>query len=215
MFLFVWSHQFLKCNGMQKHASFRYACIFSISPTADSYHMFVIAAVDAAFLAPPASSSRRLQRRVAADTQMKLADDGVLGVGVIGAGRIGLVHLEALSKCENAQAVIISNPTVSKAQAAAEKYKLPAFSGDADDVINHPDVEAVWICSPSSFHADQIKACAAAGKHVFCEKPIATDLEETIEAVRRSQLRTLASVIPNERLAVCGRSTRATWPASS
>ena len=147
--------------------------------------MFLFAASDAALLvsrAPPGSSPR-LQRRVAADAQMKLSDDGVLGVGVIGAGRIGLVHLEALSKCENAQAIIISNPTVSKAQAAAEKYKLPSFSGEADDVINNPDVEAVWICSPSAFHAEQIKACAAAGKHVFCEKPIATDLEETIEAI--------------------------------
>mgnify|MGYP006143613319 CR=1 FL=1 len=114
---------------------------------------------------------------------MKLADDGILGVGVIGAGRIGIVHLEALSSCENAKAVIISNPTVSKAQAAADKYKLQDFSDSADDVINHPDVEAVWICSPSSFHAEQIKACAAAGKHVFCEKPIATDLAETIEAI--------------------------------
>eukprot|EP00322_Chrysochromulina_rotalis_P010399 CAMPEP_0115858514 /NCGR_PEP_ID=MMETSP0287-20121206/16138_1 /TAXON_ID=412157 /ORGANISM="Chrysochromulina rotalis, Strain UIO044" /LENGTH=441 /DNA_ID=CAMNT_0003312783 /DNA_START=26 /DNA_END=1351 /DNA_ORIENTATION=+ len=115
--------------------------------------------------------------------QMKLADDGVLGVGVIGAGRIGIVHLEALSSCESAKAVIISNPTVSKAEAAAKKYKLDTFTGDADEVINHPDVEAVWICSPSQFHADQIKACAAAGKHVFCEKPIATDLAETIEAI--------------------------------
>ena len=100
-----------------------------------------------------------------------------------GAGRIGLVHLEALSSCDSAKAVIISNPTVSKAQAAAEKYRLEGFTGDADEVINHPDVEAVWICSPSQFHADQIKACAKAGKHVFCEKPIATDLAETIEAI--------------------------------
>jgi len=115
--------------------------------------------------------------------QMKLAEDGILGVGVIGAGRIGLVHLEALSSCESAKAVIISNPTVSKAEAAANKYKLDGFTSEADEVINHPDVEAVWICSPSGFHADQIKACAAAGKHVFCEKPIATDLAETIEAI--------------------------------
>ena len=81
---------------------------------------------------------------------------------MIGAGRIGLVHLEALSSCETyahtglepwtgsrgspaglathecvslaldrANPIIISNPTVSKAQAAAEKYKLPKFSGDA------------------------------------------------------------------------------------
>jgi myo-inositol 2-dehydrogenase/D-chiro-inositol 1-dehydrogenase len=41
----------------------------------------------------------------------------------------------------------------------------------------------VWICSPSQFHADQIKECAAAGKHVFCEKPIATDLQGTYEAI--------------------------------
>ena len=52
------------------------------------------------------------------------------------------------------------------------------------EVINDPDVEAVWICSPSQFHADQIKAAAKAGKHIFCEKPIATDLAGTIEAVQ-------------------------------
>ena len=114
---------------------------------------------------------------------MKLHDDGILGVGVIGAGRIGMVHLETLSACESAKAVIISNPTVSKAAAAAAKYKLDHFTGDFTEVINHPDVEAVWICSPSQYHAEQIKLCAAARKHVFCEKPIATDLKETVEAI--------------------------------
>merc|ERR1719498_2274215 len=63
----------------------------------------------------------------------------VVNVGIIGAGRIGIVHLEALASCENANPVIISNPTISKAQAAAEKYKLPAFTGDAMEVINNPD----------------------------------------------------------------------------
>jgi len=113
---------------------------------------------------------------------MKLAD-GVLNVGIIGAGRIGLVHLEALSQCATAQPIIISNPTVAKAEAAAKKFKVPEFTSDASRVINHPDVEAVWICSPSQYHAEQIKACAAVGKHVFCEKPIATDTVETIEAI--------------------------------
>lgn len=51
------------------------------------------------------------------------------------------------------------------------------------DVINDPEVDAVWICSPSQYHAEQIKACAANNKHVFCEKPIATDLAETVEAI--------------------------------
>ena len=51
------------------------------------------------------------------------------------------------------------------------------------EVITDPEVDAVWICSPSSFHAEQIKACAKYGKHVFCEKPIATELTETVEAI--------------------------------
>ncbi|KAJ8607323.1 hypothetical protein CTAYLR_009547 [Chrysophaeum taylorii] len=107
----------------------------------------------------------------------------VVNVGVIGAGRIGLVHLEALANCQDAQCVIVSNPTVSKAEAAAKKYNVPQWTSDANEVIENPDVEAVWICSPSSFHAEQIMKCAAAGKSVFCEKPIATDLPETIVAI--------------------------------
>lgn len=51
------------------------------------------------------------------------------------------------------------------------------------DVIKDPDVDAVWICSPSQYHADQIKAAAAEGKDIFCEKPIATSLPETVEAI--------------------------------
>jgi len=134
-----------------------------------------------------ASSAPALSRR-AAVTHMGLKDNGVVNVGVIGAGRIGLVHLEALSSCENARCVIISNPTVSKAEAAAKLYKLPEFTGDAMEVINNPEVEAVWICSPSQYHAEQIMACAAAGKHVFCEKPIAKDIPETIEAIKACKL---------------------------
>jgi len=110
-------------------------------------------------------------------------DAKIIKVGVIGMGRIGIVHLEAISKAPGVVPIIVSNPTVSKAEAAAAQYNIPKFTNDALDVINDPEVDAVWICSPSQFHADQIKACAAAGKDVFCEKPIATDLAETVEAI--------------------------------
>ena len=82
----------------------------------------------------------------AAAANMNLAE-GTLNVGVIGAGRIGLVHLEALASVSEAKPIIISNPTVSKAEAAAANYPGMEFSGSDMDVINHPDVEAVWICS--------------------------------------------------------------------
>mmetsp|Transcript_19 Transcript_19/g.39 ORF Transcript_19/g.39 Transcript_19/m.39 type:complete len:447 (-) Transcript_19:322-1662(-) len=133
------------------------------------------------------TNGRAMTRRTAAPSALVMRE-GPIGVGVIGAGRIGVVHLEALASCPDARPVIISNPTVSKAEAAAKKFNVPNWTGDDMEVINHPDVEAVWICSPSSFHADQIKACAAAGKHVFCEKPIATDLPETIEAINACKI---------------------------
>lgn len=104
-------------------------------------------------------------------------------VGVIGAGRIGLVHLEAITKAPGVIPVIISNPTVSKAEAAAKQFNVARFTSDAMEVITDPEVDAVWICSPSQYHAEQIKAAAANGKHVFCEKPLATDLSETVEAI--------------------------------
>lgn len=66
---------------------------------------------------------------------------------------------------------------------AAKQFNVARFTADAMDVITDPEVDAVWICSPSQYHPEQIKACAANGKHVFCEKPIATDLAETVEAI--------------------------------
>ncbi|CAB9521646.1 dihydrodiol dehydrogenase [Seminavis robusta] len=113
-------------------------------------------------------------------------------VGVIGCGRIGLVHLEATTKAPGVTPIIVSNPTVSKAEAgkialvAQSIFRKIGFSDSqhlAMEVIEDPEVDAVWICSPSQYHAEQIKAAAANGKHVFCEKPIATDLGETVEAI--------------------------------
>jgi len=70
-----------------------------------------------------------------------------------------------------------------RVRVAAKQYNVPRFTSEAMEVIEDPEVDAVWICSPSAYHAEQIKACAANKKHVFCEKPIATDLSETVEAI--------------------------------
>lgn len=124
-----------------------------------------------------------MSESTAEETVKDTATKKEIKVGVIGCGRIGLVHLGAITQAPNVKAVIVSNPTVSKAEAAAAQYGVPKFTSDAMDVITDPEVDAVWICSPSQYHADQIKACAANGKDVFCEKPIATDLSETVEAI--------------------------------
>ena len=56
----------------------------------------------------------------------------------------------------------------------AEAHGLPRAYGSLDDLLRDPDVDAVWICSPNHLHARQVERCAAAGKHVLVEKPLAT-----------------------------------------
>merc|ERR1719297_56328 len=129
------------------------------------------------------SSSKRTSKNWGLRMTAEEKESKVIRVGVIGCGRIGLVHLGAITKSPNVVPVMVSNPTISKAEKAAAQFGVPRFTSDANDVITDPEVDAVWICSPSQYHADQIKACAAAKKHVFCEKPIATDLAETVEAI--------------------------------
>jgi predicted dehydrogenase len=82
---------------------------------------------------------------------------------VIGAGRIGRTHLETLAGIPTAKPIILSDVVESVLKEVAAKYGVPSYTLNADEVINHPEVQAVWICSPSQFHADQIKKCAAAG----------------------------------------------------
>lgn len=57
-------------------------------------------------------------------------------------------------------------------QAAAKKFNVPYSTVDAMDVITHPEVDAVWICSPSQFHADQVRPwvdCGHDGKAFFVD----------------------------------------------
>lgn len=134
------------------------------------------------------SSHRSLQAPGGTPTALSMTTETTdtkqdIRVGVIGMGRIGLVHLEAITKAPGVIPVMVSNPTISKAEKAAKQYNVPRFTDNAMEVITDPNVDAVWICSPSQFHAEQIKACAANNKHVFCEKPIATEITETVEAI--------------------------------
>ncbi len=113
-----------------------------------------------------------------------------LRVGIIGAGRIGQVHAETLAyRCPEAKAEQIVDFFPEVAQSVAEKYGIPKSGKDYMEIIENPDIDAVWICSPSSLHKEQIVAACAAGKHVFCEKPLAVELkeaDEVIEAVDKS-----------------------------
>ncbi len=105
-----------------------------------------------------------------------------VNIGLIGAGRIGKIHAESMSRIPEANLLIVADVFAEAAEALATHYDIPAAT-DPLAVIAHPQVEAVAICSSTDTHAEFIVAAANAGKHIFCEKPIDHDLERIDNAL--------------------------------
>lgn len=101
-----------------------------------------------------------------------------LKLGVIGTGRIGKVHIATLvQNVPQAEVTAIADTDLDSANEVARKFGISTVFTNYMDVINHPDVEAVVICSPTDTHANYIVDAARAGKHIFCEKPVDLSLE--------------------------------------
>ncbi len=102
-----------------------------------------------------------------------------LHVGIIGAGRIGRVHAETLAfRLPETQIVAITDINREAAEAVAARCNISSVVESSAEIIGNAQTEAVLICSPTPTHADLIVAAAQAGKHIFCEKPIAHSLRE-------------------------------------
>ncbi len=102
---------------------------------------------------------------------------------VIGTGFMGRVHLEALRRVENVDVVEIAATSADKAKTAAEGYNVLNATGDWQDVIRDPSIDAVHIATPNAEHFPMAKAAFEAGKHVLCEKPLAMSVPEAEELV--------------------------------
>lgn len=96
-------------------------------------------------------------------------------VGIVGAGRIGRLHAGNAARC----GLVVDRVTDARPEAAAElAEELGARVGDGFDGL-----DGVLVCSPPDTHAEVVEAAAAAGAHVFCEKPLAPDLEGCDRAI--------------------------------
>ncbi len=100
-----------------------------------------------------------------------------LQIGIIGAGRIGRVHAETLAfRLPEARVVAIADVNREAAQSVAARCNIAKVAETSAEVLADPQIDAVLICSSTDTHADLIVQAAEAGKHIFCEKPIAFTL---------------------------------------
>ncbi len=105
-------------------------------------------------------------------------------LGIIGAGRIGKVHVATLvQNVAEAEVVGIADTDLDSAKELADMYGVGFVTSDYSQIIQKPEVEAVIICSPTDTHIQYIIEAAQAGKHIFCEKPIDLSLEKIQNAL--------------------------------
>lgn len=95
----------------------------------------------------------------------------IIGVGLLGCGRIGQVHAESLSRLgDRARLVAVADPNATAAEALAARHGAAVAEPSA--LMADAGVDAVIIGTPTATHCDLIHQAAAAGKAIFCEKPI-------------------------------------------
>jgi myo-inositol 2-dehydrogenase/D-chiro-inositol 1-dehydrogenase len=113
-----------------------------------------------------------------------------LKLGLIGAGRIGRLHARHLAnRIEHVELLAVSDVVQPAAEACAAECRIPAWGADHRLIMDNPEIQGVVICSSTDTHAQMIEEAAAAGKHIFCEKPIDLDLariDRVLAAVRKA-----------------------------
>ncbi len=100
-----------------------------------------------------------------------------LGIAIVGTGMIGAVHHRAaLLAGAEIRGVAASSPQ--RARDVAQAWGVPRAYRDIDEVVADPQVQVVHVCTPNHLHRPMAQAALEAGKHVICEKPLATTLED-------------------------------------
>jgi predicted dehydrogenase len=94
-------------------------------------------------------------------------------IGIIGVGMIGKVHLENYEKISGAEIVAACDIDEIELKQVAEKFNIPDMYSDYRELLAREDIEAVDVCLHNNLHAGITIEALRAGKHVYCEKPIA------------------------------------------
>jgi UDP-N-acetylglucosamine 3-dehydrogenase len=117
-----------------------------------------------------------------------------LGIGLIGAGRMGSYHVETWERVAAGRLVAIAEPEETLAQARIGRRPID-WVADYRWLLERADVDAVCICTPSEQHARIALDALAAGKHVFVEKPIATALEDGLRMAAAARVADLKLMV--------------------
>jgi predicted dehydrogenase len=113
-----------------------------------------------------------------------------VGVGLVGFGWMGQAHSRSLLRASTlfpdspyrTRLVSCADSDPARRARATGDFGYADAAGDWRDTVAHPDVDAVWVTAPNMLHVEIVEAAAAAGKAVFCEKPVGGTPAQTVRA---------------------------------
>lgn len=107
-----------------------------------------------------------------------------VNIGVIGVGRIGKLHVRNLKyQVPGTKVLAVADIFEKSAREVASQLEIPIAEKDYRVLLENKDIDAIIICSSTDTHAQIISEAAEAGKHIFCEKPIALDIDSIDQAI--------------------------------
>ncbi|HML46302.1 MAG TPA: Gfo/Idh/MocA family oxidoreductase [Clostridia bacterium] len=101
-------------------------------------------------------------------------------VGVVGAGTIGVQHIDALRRVPGVQVYAVCDANAQRAEEVRAQWDIPVACDNWKDLIEDPQVEAVHDCTPNALHDAVNRAAILAGKHIYSEKPLSTSAAEAL-----------------------------------
>ena len=117
-----------------------------------------------------------------------------LNAGIIGLGFIGEVHVRAIrSGGHNVRAIAAANLTL--ARQAANKVNVE-LALTAEQMVEDPEIDIIHICTPNVFHAELAELAISYGKHVICEKPLATNAVDAEKLVNLAKQKGVVATVP-------------------
>jgi len=128
---------------------------------------------------------------------MKGRDKGAVRFGFFGYGFIAGAHAQALADVPGAEITAVCGPRQAAGEDFAQRFGAHVATQDPQELLGS-DVDAVVICTPDDAHYEQVLLSAAAGKHIFCEKPVAMNLgqaSEMVMACERANVRTMTGFL--------------------
>jgi predicted dehydrogenase len=117
----------------------------------------------------------------------------MIRTAVFGTGFMGRVHLEALRRVEHVQVAAIAGRNAAAAEKLGSAFNVPRLS--PEEILRDPSIQAVHICTPNAQHFPMAKEALLAGKHVLCEKPLATSAAEAKELATLAADRNLRNCV--------------------